>query len=149
MIVRNDPSGTTRSVPLTLETSAAATARPVRSDMDPRLQRIVAMRRHGGRKAASASTAQDEVAVVAKVSDVEAWENLSEVRVGARVGPPETDGSVIVTGRIPISRVEQVRSQPFVRSLKAARPVVPALNRTVPEIAADPQHQPAGNLAKG
>ena len=53
MIVRNDPlgGGKNRSVPLTLETSAAASARPVRSDMDPRLQRIVAMRRHVGLEA--------------------------------------------------------------------------------------------------
>src|SRR5262245_2810950 len=152
MIVRNDRVGVgaIRSVSLTtLETSAAAAAKPVKSDMDPRLQRIVAMRRHGGHKLASASTAQDEVAVVAKVSDVQAWQNLSEVRVGATLGPPATDGTAIVTGRIPISRIENVRSQPFVRSLKAARPVTPVLNRTVPEIAADPPHQPAGTLGKG
>src|SRR5204862_7308724 len=129
----------TRNTPLTLEASAAVSAMPVSPDMDPRLQRIVAMRRQGARKAASASTEVDEIAVIAKVSAVTAWEGLSEVRVGANIGVAD-DGTSIVTGRIPIARIEQVRRQPFVKSLKAARPVVPVLSRTVPEIGADPAH---------
>jgi subtilisin family serine protease len=141
--------GPAQALPVKLEMSSAIAAMPVRSDMDPRLQRIVAMRRQGTRKAASSSTSVDEVAVVAKVSDVRAWEELSEVRVGTSVGTAAADGTFIVTGRIPISRVEHVRSQSFVRSLKAARPVTPTLNRTVPEIVADPAHAPAGSAANG
>jgi subtilisin family serine protease len=115
--------------------------------MDPRLQRLVARKRQGARKRASASTGVDEVAVVAKVTDADAWEALSEVRIGARIGKDTTD--VIVTGRIPISRIEHVRRQPFVRSLKAARPVTPALSHTVSEIDAERTKLPTGHRADG
>src|SRR5262245_55845917 len=50
--------------------------------MDPRLLRLLAFQQQGLSKPPTASTAQGEVAVVAKVSDVEAWEALSEVQPG-------------------------------------------------------------------
>jgi len=37
---------------------------------------------------ATASTDVDEIAVIARVADVAAWEALGEVRVGARIGAP-------------------------------------------------------------
>ena len=132
-----------------LETSPATDASPVLSQMDPRLQRMVAMRRQGSRKRASASTDANETAVVAKVTDAAAWEGLSEVRMGARVGAPESDGTSIVTGRIPIDRIEHVRTQPFVQSLKAAAPVRPSLHRTVPEATGTPAQLPPGHLTAG
>lgn len=132
-----------------LETAPATEVSPVLAGMDPRLQRMVAMRRQGARKRASASTDANETAVVAKVTNADAWEALSEVRMGARVGAPESDGTVIVTGRIPIDRIEQIRTQPFVLSLKAASPVRPTLHRTVPETTSAPTQMPGGHLAAG
>lgn len=146
----NEPSnrpGLPASALRALEAPATTTATPVLSQMDPRLQRLVARNRQGERKPASASSDVDEVAVIARVSDAEAWESLSEVRVGSRFDAGASD--VIVTGRIPVSRIEYVRRQPFVKSLKAARPVTPALSRTVPEITADPASLPAGNRTAG
>jgi subtilisin family serine protease len=126
-------------------TGAASSVLP---QMDPRLQRLLALQRNGVHKAATSSTGHDEVAVIARVTDEAAWEALSEVRVGARIGLPEK-GSSIVTGRIPLARVEHVRGQPFVLSLKAAQPVRLQLHRTVEEIGATPDLLPVGHQANG
>jgi subtilisin family serine protease len=108
-----------------------AHAGAVDPSLDPRLQVAVARYDSGSVKMALASIAEDEIAVVAEVTDVEKWEALSEVRVGARIGARRDSRNVsIVTARISISRIERVRKQPFVRSLTAARTVRPTLNET-------------------
>ncbi|MGH9223310.1 MAG: S8 family serine peptidase [Acidimicrobiales bacterium] len=120
------------------------------SQMDPRLQMLMAFRQHGQAvRAASISTSADEVAVVAKVSDVAAWEALSEVHAGAVIGDADAAAHTIVTARIPIARIEFVRTRPFVVSLKAAQRLSAALHNTVPEILAPAADLPAGNKAKG
>lgn len=117
--------------------------------MDPRLQKLVAFGRHGVRKTATASTMKDEVAVLAKVSDLAAWENLSEVRPGAVIGETAADGTTIVTARIPVARIEHVRVQPFVASLKSAKRLSRRLVQTTVEIQAQPSLLPKGSKAKG
>ena len=117
--------------------------------MDPRLQKLVAFGRHGVRKAATASTMRDEVAVLAKVSDLTAWENLSEVRPGAVIGETAVDGTTLVTARIPVARIEHVRTQPFVNSLKSARRLSRRLAQTTAEVQAQPSLLPKGSKAKG
>lgn len=101
--------------------------------MDPRLQVACARRSMGlpGRKVASA-TAQ-EIAVIAKVTDVAAWEALSEVRVGSTLGAAR-DGTTLVTARIPVTRIEAVRAQPCVKSLKASQPLRRSLAATTVEM---------------
>lgn len=116
--------------------------------MDPRLQRLLALQQQGRSKPATASTVLGEVAVMAKVSDVEAWEALSEVQPGVVIGEAGHDGAV-VTARLPVSRVEHVRSQPFVMSLKAAQFLHRTLADTTREIGARPEHMPAGVEAAG
>ena len=117
--------------------------------MDPRLQKLVSFRALGMRKRATTSTAVDEVAVVAKVTDVAKWEELSEVEPGTVVGTADADGTTIVTARIPIARIEHVRTQPFVKSLKAARRLKRTLGATTQETLARPSLLPAGNKSKG
>jgi subtilisin family serine protease len=119
------------------------------SPMDPRLQKLVAFGRHGVRKKATASTMRDEVAVLAKVTDLAAWENLSEVRPGAVIGETATDGTTLVTARIPIARIEHVRTQPYVKSLKSAKRLSRRLAKTTEEIRAQPSLLPKGSKAKG
>jgi hypothetical protein len=131
----------------TFESSRGATGSAV--SMDPRLQKLVAFRALGMRKRATTSTAIDEVAVVAKVTDVRKWEELSEVEPGTVVGHPDADGTTIVTARIPIARIEHVRTQPFVKSLKAARRLKRTLSATTQETLARPSLLPPGNKAKG
>ena len=109
----------------------------VMNNLDPRLQRMIMRRRQGIRKAATSSTGADEVAVIAKVTDHTLWEQLSEVKPGVVLPRPAGGDFDIVTGRIPVSRIEAVRSQPFVRSLKAPQTIRPTLDRTLPEIGAN------------
>lgn len=120
----------------------------VLTQMDPRLQRAVVRSHQGILKLPSASTEVDEVAVVAVVTDTTAWESLSEVRMGAIIAKDE-EGKTIVTGRIPVRRVEAVRTQPFVTSLKASQKLQPSLDRTVAEIGAGKDLLPNGNLTDG
>jgi subtilisin family serine protease len=117
--------------------------------LDPRLQKMIAFRHQGMRKSATASTDSDEVAVLARVTDVTAWEGLSEVRPGVVIGDRDADGVSLVTARIPISRIEFVRTQPLVQSLKAAQRLRPALAATTSEILSRPNLLPAGSRAQG
>ena len=102
-----------------LSTSTPVPTR-VSPNLDPRLQFLVARRQVGEVKPASADTGEDEVAVLARVTDPEAWENLSEVRTPTTIGPTTPGDEFIVAGRIPVRRIEAVRTQSFVKSLKAA-----------------------------
>ncbi|WP_306910841.1 S8 family peptidase [Arthrobacter sp. B3I9] len=117
--------------------------------MDVRLQRLVAWRQHGKSKPATAGTAADEVAVIAKVTDVEEFEAMPEVTPGVVLGGTADDGTVIVTARIPVARLQNVRSQGFVVSLKAAQHLSHQLEATVREIQARPDDLPQGNSHGG
>lgn len=121
----------------------------VKPDMDPHLQKVVSRVQQGIRKIPTASTGEDEIAVIARVDDVAAWEALSEVRIGAAIGEADNERTVLVTGRIPVMRVEAVRQQPFVKSLKAAQRLRPHLNKTTEETGARPNLLPTGNRADG
>ena len=118
--------------------------------MDPRLQRILARRSRGILAEATASSSVDEVPVIAKVTDAAAWEQLSEVRASVRIGDQDpNDKTVIVTGRIPTTRIEAVRALGFVTSLKAARPLQPSLSAGTEETRARPSLLPAATSSNG
>ncbi|MBL8151991.1 MAG: S8 family serine peptidase, partial [Blastocatellia bacterium] len=116
-------------------------------NLDPRLQKLIFDVKRGTTKLPTSSTDTNEVAVIAKVSDLAAWENLSEVRPGAKI--EADDGDYLVSGRIPILRIENVRSQPFVKSLKAAQKLSPTLHKTTEETMSRADLLPEGNLANG
>jgi subtilisin family serine protease len=130
-----------------LSSTSSSTTR-VLSELDPRLQLLVARRKAGMVKPASTSTAVDEVAVVARVSNYDAWESLSEVREPTLIGETPED-TYIVTGRVPIGRIEAVRGQSIVLSLKAGRDLRPMLSATTQETEARPALLPAGSLTAG
>ncbi len=106
------------------------------TDLDPRLQQWIEQRRRGRNAGATASTLEGEIAVIAKVADKEAWVALSEVQPGADIGPAPDGNGHIVTARIPLARLEYVRRQPFVVSLKPAQSLHPELADTIREIEA-------------
>ena len=116
--------------------------------MDPRLQLLVAMKRSGAQVGLGVSTAENEIAVIARVDDLRAWENLSEVRVGTSI-PSSDNSDYIVSARIPIQRVEFVRKQPFVQSLKAAKNLQPVLHATVEETQARSTDMPTDASSNG
>lgn len=116
--------------------------------MDPRLQLAMVNRRTGKQSIALASTATDEVAVVARVTDAERWAELPDVHPGSVIGKTP-DGTTIVTGRIPVERAETVRADPIVKSLKASQPVQPLLEATTRSMGVQPALLPAGVKPKG
>lgn len=117
--VPTTPLPSLRLMPVSVETS-----------MDPRLQLAIVNRRTGKSAMPIASAAGDEVAVVARVMSASAWSELPDVHPGSTLGRAP-DGSTLVTGRIPIDRIEAVRADQTVLSLKASQPVRPTLAATV------------------
>src|ERR1043166_798989 len=114
----------------------------IATSMDPRLQLAIANQRTGKRGLALASTIGDEIAVVARVKSVDEWQALPDVLHTAALG--RAGDSSIVTGRIPIQRIEDLRKQPTILSLKASQPVRPHLGATLPAMGVAPNALPAG-----
>ncbi|MBR0684444.1 S8 family serine peptidase [Bradyrhizobium manausense] len=115
----------------------------VSPEMDPRLQLALANFRTGKRGPELASTTGDEVAVVARVRSVEEWRAIPDVDPGAELGK-DHDGSWIVTGRLAVKRVEAVRGEATVLSLKASQPVRPSLKATIETMGVARDSLPAG-----
>ncbi|MEA5595409.1 S8 family peptidase [Rivularia sp. UHCC 0363] len=90
------------------------------ADIDPRLQRLIQRRRRGLSTPLTASTEVGEIAVIAKVNDIQAWRSLSEVREGTEI-INTASGDVIVTARVPVSRLQFVRTSHCVVSLQASQ----------------------------
>jgi subtilisin family serine protease len=109
--------------------------REIFTDIDPRIQLYLNRRARGLVPPATASTAQGEVAVIAKVSNLTSWLSRSEVFAGANLGTTP-DGTHIVTARVPLDRVQILRQLPYVQSLKASQILKPALKSTIEEIKA-------------
>ena len=100
--------------------------------MDPRLRRDCRrMQRHGIRKLATASTAPGEVAVIAKVTDLGRFKQQVK-SVTTAVRNPADAGTTMVTARLQAdeSKLEQLRNQNFVASLKASARIRPFLEQT-------------------
>ncbi len=126
---------------------AAIFATNVSPNMDPRLQFHAACSRAGVVRPAATSTELDEIAVAARVSKTADWTALGKVREPVIIGAI-SNKEHIVTGRIPIRRLEQVRSQSFVKSLKAAQTVQPMFSATTDETSARPNQLSAGHQAR-
>jgi subtilisin family serine protease len=117
--------------------------------MDFRLQHVLALRQHGDIKPVSATTGAGEVSVIAKLSDLEGFRSLPGVNVGTVLGGTAEDGTTIATARIPISRLNRVRQDDSVLSLKAAQRLRPMLAKTTSEVGARPDDLPAGSSTEG
>lgn len=102
---------------------------PALASMDPRLVLTILNRRTGKATTAIASSEEDEVAVLARVVEPDAWEALPGVSSGARLGQAP-DGSYLVSARIEIDRIQAIRTAPGVLSLKASMPMQTALAQT-------------------
>ncbi len=116
--------------------------------MDPRLQLALANFQTGKVGPTLASTAGDEIAVVARVKSAETWELMPDVDPGERIGKTSA-GEWIVTGRIPVKRVEAVRAQENVSSLKASQIVNRALAATVASMEVAPAKLPKNTAPDG
>ncbi|MGB7380083.1 MAG: S8 family serine peptidase, partial [Rivularia sp. (in: cyanobacteria)] len=103
------------------------------ADIDPRLQRLIQRRRRGLSTPPTASTEVGEVAAIAKVNDLKAWLSMTEVREGAELGNT-ADGDIIVTARVPVSRLQSVRTSPCVVSLQASQSLQLATEDLTPSV---------------
>src|SRR5215471_10421700 len=106
--------------------------------MDAHLRRACRRTPHYGiHKFATSSTREDEVAVIAKVADVNRFSEAygDKLRI-VTVIEGESGEPTIVTARVRADETEceAVRSQPFVKSLKAARRIRPHLERLAEDI---------------
>lgn len=117
--------------------------------MDAHLQRIIGAVKSGrALRLATSSTQENEVAVIARVDDVAAFTNLS----GVRVSPEplkDSDATWLLTARIPLDKVEQIRQKKFVKSLKASQRVRPCLETTLTEIGNGSRALLGGSIARG
>jgi Subtilase family. len=120
--------------------------------MDPHLHRLTTLVQERGIRQFSTSTARvNEVSVIARVTDVEAFKSLDRVQVISVIAPVTHEDDWIVTARMPLdyASLEAIRLKPFVLALKAARRLSPCLKRTCEETLAMPAQLPPNNLAQG
>jgi subtilisin family serine protease len=100
--------------------------------MDAHLRRDCRrVQKHGICKLATSSTKEDEVAVIAKVNDLDGFKNLEQVRIVTIIEGTNEDQTTLVTARIKgdEQEIELVRNHSFVLSLKAARRMRPFLEQ--------------------
>jgi subtilisin family serine protease len=117
--------------------------------MDAHLHRVVgAVRSKRAQRLATSSTQEHEVPVIARVEDVDAFTKLSGVRV-SRETLQDSDTTWLVTARIPVDKVEEIRQKTFVKSLKASQRMRPCLESTLAEIGGNSNALLDGTLAGG
>lgn len=117
--------------------------------MDAHLHRVIgAVRSARAQAIATSSTQETELAVIARVDDVDAFTKLSGVRVSPN-SLQDSDATWLVTARIPLDKIEEIRQKKFVRSLKASQRVRPCLERTLAEIGDNSTALMTGALADG
>ena len=108
----------------------------VLADLDPRLQ-CVALRWKEAKNLAfglDPLAVTPEIAVIALVTDIRAWELIPGVHPGISIPRQAPEDHDLVTGRITPSQVETVRRQPCVVSLKGAHLLHGSLQTTVPDL---------------
>ncbi|MEM6251330.1 MAG: S8 family peptidase [Cyanobacteria bacterium P01_D01_bin.156] len=101
--------------------------------VDPRIQFYLELMSEGMVIPATCSTSNNKMAILAKVSDLTSWLDISEVSAGADLGKT-SEGAHIVTAKIPLARVEALMQLPYVQSIQVTQPLKTTLGKTVQEI---------------
>ena len=73
------PAATTKEY-IPLMKSRSATGESKLTPMDPKLQQAILLNRSGLKKSPTSSTSEDEISVIASVTNQAAWNELTEVR---------------------------------------------------------------------
>lgn len=120
------------------------TTEQIPTNIDPRLQRIIEQSQREVDNRAVETATEREVSVTAKVKDVEAWSELPGVSQTNDISMAPDKSGRIVTAKVSVNELENIRQSPGVLSLKATRPVKPLLNKTIEEIAARNDLLPPG-----
>lgn len=104
----------------------------VRAELDPQLQKLILKRRAG--EQLSPALVEESPDGVPEVDVLAVLRDPSQPVPGLTIVRVIGD---VVTGTCSIDRIEEVRANPNVLSLKGARGVIPTLTFSVPEIRAD------------
>jgi subtilisin family serine protease len=112
--------------------------------LDPRLQITLDRRARTTMRADSSLNALGDIAVLAVVNDPKVCEERTDLRPVADLGKTRDGKNWIVSARVPLSRVADVRADPRIVSLKGAQQTGQFLRATVPEILAAPTKLPSG-----
>ncbi len=106
------------------------------SRSDPRICESRNRQDAGVIKLRTASTKLGETAVIARVTDVEAFKAIEGVCFGIAIppNPDDTDKTIIVTARMPREMVEAVRAKPSVVSLKESVRLRPQIENILDDI---------------
>src|SRR5262245_15053602 len=110
----------------------------VRCGMDPHLHWLAQrVQNQGISKLATASTKAEWATVIAKVTNLPAFKSIADVEIKTVIDPvsekgeEQKDPTWLVTARMPVSIVEEVRKKDFVRSLKAGVRMSPTLEKSL------------------
>ncbi|YBV93567.1 S8 family peptidase (plasmid) [Bacillus sp. PK9-021] len=120
------------------------TTEQIPTNIDPRLQRVIEQSQRETDNRTFETDAEGEVSVTAKVKDVDAWSELPGVRQTNDIAMAPDKSGRIVTAKVSVDELENIRQSPGVLSLKATRPVKPLLNKTIEEIGARNDLLPPG-----
>ena len=116
-------------------------------NMDPGFQKLIMQREFGMAKSATASSDENETAVIALVTKFELWESNENVKKPVFIGSEE-DGD-LVTGRIPLAKIEEILALPEVLEIEPSKPIFPTLRVSISETEASSNQLPPDTLSNG
>jgi subtilisin family serine protease len=131
--------------------TSSGSGREAGVQMDARLRRACRrLHKHGVRRLDTSSTKEEEVAVIAKITDLDRFRQHVN-SITTIIKRPNDDQTMLVTARLrgDEDRIEYLRKQPFVKSLKASARIRPFMEQTRREIFACPDSLPLGHKANG
>lgn len=124
------------------------TTEQIFTNIDPRLQRIIERNQQIEKHNEFGTRFSKEISVIAKVKDINDWTKIPGVLETNEITMAPDKTGRIVTAKVSVNELENIRISPGVLSLKAASPIKPTLYKTIEEIKARRDLLPP-NLANG
>lgn len=118
------------------------TTEQIPTNIDSRLQRIIKQHQEKGDKHSISTSTDREIPVIAKVKDIDAWNSLPGVIQTNDISVAPDKSGRIVTAKVSVNELENIRQSSNVLSLKAATATRPLLNKTIEETGAKSEMLP-------
>lgn len=109
------------------------TTKQIPTNIDPRLQSIIEKNQRK-LNTLGVTTAEEDISVIAKVKNVDAWNAIPGVHQTNDISMAPDKSGRIITAKVSISELDNIRQSSGVLSLKATQPVRPSLKKTIEEI---------------
>ena len=120
----------------------------ISSDMDIGFQTLIQQREYGVTKSSGTSSEENEVAVIALVTDHAKWEALEDVRNPVFIGREGDEGD-IVTGRISVFKIEEILALEEVLEIEPSKPLHTELLASLTASEGRPEDLPSGTRSNG